>query len=227
MRPLTKFILALFLATSTENIVKFACEKKKGKEIEVEKKIVLSQDSLSLWDSWIKKTIEISDSWNCPAIIVSKLDRKLNLYINGKYDTSFPITLFNYTEPKVRMGDCKTPEGLFYVTYMGKHPIFEYVIQISYPDTIAGKIGLEKGIITEEEFKKIKKAIEAGKKPPMNTGLGGDICIHGTNATIGCIAIGNNIGYVYNKIKKYFYSFYNKKVLVTIVRGTKKEYPFP
>ncbi|MEM2089917.1 MAG: L,D-transpeptidase [Candidatus Pacearchaeota archaeon] len=220
MKSLINSLINLFLA-SILITNPWKCDSKKTVQkfkFDSQKKIELSYDSLNLWKRWIQETIRKSESLKCPAIIVSKLDRRLELYLDGKRDTSFNIFLFDYFHPKTRQGDGCTPEGMFYVTTKAKHPYFEYVLQISYPDTSAAKIGLEKGIITKKEYKKIEEAIMKRKKPPMNTALGGDICIHGTKATIGCIAIDKNIKYLYDKVKNY------KNIFVTIVRGTKQSY---
>jgi len=60
------------------------------------------------------------------------------------------------------------------------------------------KRGLKKKIITLEEYKKIKRAIDMGQLPPQSTPLGGKIGIHGGHApnktdtwTDGCIALFN------------------------------------
>jgi len=217
LKSLFNFILAFALATHSGAFSRLQSGHETKEKFYNKKEIVLSEDSIKIWNKWINETISKSDSLGCPAIIVSKLDKRLSLYINGKYDTSFEISLFNYTRPKTKMGDGLTPEGMFYVTKMAPHKFFGYIIQISYPDTIAAKIGLENKLITKKEYTEIEKAIREKRTPPMHTKLGGDICIHGTKASIGCIAIDSGIYYLYEKVK-------NKKVLVTIVRGTKPKY---
>jgi len=76
-----------------------------------------------------------------------------------------------------------------------KNPRSRYHLSLglSYPDAEDAARGLAAGIITQEQHKSIVRAIRAGKRPPWNTALGGEIFIHGSGArsdwTLGCIAL--------------------------------------
>jgi L,D-peptidoglycan transpeptidase YkuD (ErfK/YbiS/YcfS/YnhG family) len=64
---------------------------------------------------------------------------------------------------------------------------------VSYPNSDDAKRGLSSGIISKKEYSAIVSANTAKKAPPQNTGLGGDICIHGRGTasdwTWGCVAL--------------------------------------
>jgi hypothetical protein len=55
--------------------------------------------------------------------------------------------------------------------------------------------GLREGLITKAEAESIISAVRAGRCPPWNTALGGEIFIHGGGAssdwTFGCAALEN------------------------------------
>jgi len=71
--------------------------------------------------------------------------------------------------PKLREGDMQIPEGIYRVEYMNPNSSFHLSFKVSYPN----------------EFDKAMAAKEG------RTNLGGDIMIHGSNATVGCVPIGN------------------------------------
>lgn len=88
-----------------------------------------------------------------------------------------------------------TPEGLFYITGKNENSEYYKAFLISYPNMAHADRGLRDGIITRAQYQSIKTANEQFKTPPMNTGLGGLIEVHGNgtsrnmNWTRGCIAL--------------------------------------
>jgi murein L,D-transpeptidase YafK len=122
------------------------------------------------------KTAVIADS-----IVVEKGRRTLTLFAAG-----FPIRTYQIalgTEPtgdKVRIGDGRTPEGLFHIDYKNPQSKYHMALHISYPDAAHSE-----------------RASHLGVSP------GGDIMIHGLppayakigaahaqyNWTEGCIAV--------------------------------------
>lgn len=67
--------------------------------------------------------------------------------------------------PKRRQGDHQVPEGIYYIDYFNPESTFKISLRLNYPNAAD----------------KIRNAKEAD--------LGGAICIHGTDASIGCLAI--------------------------------------
>ena len=117
------------------------------------------------------------------SITVRKGERKMYVYDNGRFIKCYPIALgANPRGRKVCRGDCRTPEGLYYID--DKNPESDYYknLGISYPN---------------ERDK--ARARRLGKSP------GGDIKIHGLpngkgyigsehrlyDWTEGCIAVTN------------------------------------
>ena len=72
--------------------------------------------------------------------------------------------------PKLHEGDGQIPEGIYGVEYLNPNSMFHLSLKVSYPN----------------EFDKARAA-EDGR-----CDLGGDIMIHGGNATVGCIPIGDD-----------------------------------
>jgi len=114
-------------------------------------------------------------------ILVEKGARRLTLYSGDTALRTYDISLGTKPSgPKVRKGDRRTPEGVYYID--GRNPWSRYhrSLHISYPDK-----------------DDIEKARKLGKHP------GGNIMIHGTGKkyarvhkdydwTTGCIAVTDN-----------------------------------
>lgn len=100
---------------------------------------------------------------------------------------------------KVRRGDNKTPEGEFYVCRKVPNSRFYRAFLISYPDIGDADQGLKNGIISAGQHAAIVRAIKSKGVPPQDTGLGGDLEIHGSgtgglyNWTLGCVAVRDSV----------------------------------
>lgn len=94
---------------------------------------------------------------------------------------------------KEREGDGRTPEGAFYVCTRGATSRYTCALGISYPSEEDADRGLTTGLISKREHRTIAQAIHRMQRPPWNTGLGGEIMIHGGGLdgdwTAGCIAL--------------------------------------
>ena len=75
---------------------------------------------------------------------------------------------FSPVGPKQREGDGRTPEGNYKIDFHKSDSAFHRALHISYPD--AADTG---------------RAAEAGVAP------GGDIMIHGSSVSVGCLAMGD------------------------------------
>lgn len=120
----------------------------------------------------------------------------LELYGDEKLIGRFKIGLGRDPwSDKEKEGDNRTPEGTYYVCSRTGETKYTYFIGLSYPNIKDAEKGLQKGIINQATYNRIKKAIDEEKQPPWNTPLGGAIGIHGggnkSNWTTGCIAMSN------------------------------------
>lgn len=125
---------------------------------------------------------------------VYKEDRMLEVYFDSKLSGRFKIALGKKPfGDKEKEGDKKTPEGNYYVCTKNPNSNFTLSLGISYPNIEDAKRGLEKGVINNQTYKRIERAINNRRRPPWDTALGGEICIHGggseTDWTLGCIAL--------------------------------------
>ncbi len=107
---------------------------------------------------------------------------------------------------KQRLGDNKTPVGIYKITDFKADSKFHYFMQIDYPNLLDAWYGYKNNVINAREFKNIAFAFKDKRRPPQNTALGGYIGIHGLgestkerlkihqafNWTEGCIAMTNN-----------------------------------
>lgn len=128
------------------------------------------------------------------SIKIYKKDRVLELYGDGERLGKFKIALGGVPEgDKEREGDSKTPEGRYYICTRNDRSKYTLFLGLSYPNIEDAKRGLENGLIGQQTFEKIKKAIEKKKQPPWNTPLGGAVGIHGKGNsydwTLGCIGL--------------------------------------
>lgn len=75
------------------------------------------------------------------------------------------------TGPKLREGDRQVPEGLYKIESLNPNSAYHLSLRVNYPN----------------EFDRDK-----GRQDGRNN-LGGDIMIHGSNVSIGCLAMGNEV----------------------------------
>ncbi len=98
------------------------------------------------------------------------------------------------------MGDHRTPLGEFRVAAVRTPSQFHRFYVFSYPDLTRARLALQKGDITQSVYRNIAAAHRAGRLPPQNTSLGGNLGIHGLggadrhvhslfNWTQGCVAL--------------------------------------
>jgi murein L,D-transpeptidase YafK len=129
-----------------------------------------------------------------PRIEVSKGKRELRLYDGTRLLRTYHVGLgFSPVEDKVREGDGRTPEGEYYVCVKNANSKFYLSLGISYPNIEDANRGLRDDLITKRQHDQIADAITAGKRPPWDTKLGGEIFIHGNGSssdwTWGCVAV--------------------------------------
>jgi murein L,D-transpeptidase YafK len=145
-------------------------------------------------------------------IVVAKQARTLTLLREDRVERNYPITLGrNSAADKSVEGDHATPLGEFYIC--AKNPRSKYFLSlcISYPNAEDAQRGLAAGLIAAEEYAQILEAIHAGRMPPQQTRLGGEIYIHGRGMgkrgtgevdwTRGCIAMDDaDMQHLYDRV---------------------------
>lgn len=130
-------------------------------------------------------------------IVITKSERKLDLFENDTFVKSFNVALGSCPlGDKTAEGDGKTPEGEYNIFVKNDKSKFFLSLGLSYPSIKDARRGIENGTITEEEFKEIEQAFTAKGNLPQKTALGGEIYIHGGGIdgdwTEGCIALDNS-----------------------------------
>ncbi len=133
------------------------------------------------------------------AIRIWKERRDLELLNDGEVIATYSIGLGGWPwDTKIAQGDSRTPEGNYYVCVRNANSRFYLSLGLSYPNKEDAARGYENGVITRRQKNAIDAAIDAGEQPPWNTGLGGEIMIHGCSEdgigaefdwTAGCIAV--------------------------------------
>ncbi len=105
-------------------------------------------------------------------IVVLKKERKVELHAPGWGDPlSFDMTAFSgKLGPKLAEGDGQIPEGIYGIEYLNPNSHYHLSLKVSYPN----------------DFDRARAAKEGRKN------LGGDIMIHGSCVTIGCVPVGDD-----------------------------------
>lgn len=134
------------------------------------------------WQRWAAETIAESKKTGQPALIVSKLERKLTLYKRGAEVASYPIGLGRYgLSDKLYAGDEATPEGKYKIVKKLAQSRYYRALLINYPN--------------EEDKKQFAQARKKGLVP-KGIGIGGLIEIHGggqDSITNGCVSVENEV----------------------------------
>lgn len=142
------------------------------------------ESRIAHWKTMTKQTIDWSRVHQSTAIVVSKADRELTLYKNGRKVLSYPVRLgFNGMLEKQFQGDGATPEGRYRVTDkrgQGQTQFYR-ALTLDYPNA--------------EDRRRFELAKKSGRIGPTK-GIGGQIEIHGAGnellaQTLGCIMLDN------------------------------------
>lgn len=127
-------------------------------------------------------------------IKIYKENRELQVWDNNDLIETYKIGLgFSPKGNKIREGDGRTPEGVYYICTKNPKSKFTLFLGLSYPNEKDAQRGLKEGWIDESTYLGIKEAITNKKRPNWETLLGGQIGIHGKGSqfdwTAGCIAL--------------------------------------
>lgn len=138
-----------------------------------------------------------------PNILVDKSDERLYVVRNGEFliiDENvvyWDISLGTVPEGhKQKEGDKRTPEGLYRYTDYNSSSNYHGSLLIHYPSPIDAKSAVEDGRITVPIQKEIQRAHDNQLPPPMLTGMGGYILVHGTHKK-GNNLFPSNVRYLY------------------------------
>ena len=157
-------------------------------------------------DGLFEDTVAFSGRLPGTYIEVLKSEQVLRLRHGENVFREFPIAFGRGDRgPKERLGDKKTPEGIYRIVGMNESDRFHLFLRLNYPNVKDAFYGLKNKIISQQQFDAIISALKRGRLPPQNTPLGGAIGIHGVGAengktlkihanmnwTEGCIAVTN------------------------------------
>jgi lipoprotein-anchoring transpeptidase ErfK/SrfK len=143
-----------------------------------------NERKVQVWRQMAHRTVEWSRVNRASAIVVSKADRRLMLYRNGRQVMSYPVRLgYNGILEKRYQGDGATPEGHYRVIRKrdrGQTQFYRALL-LDYPNG--------------EDRRRFHKAQRRGMIP-HEAFIGGQIEIHGSDdevlsKTLGCIMLDN------------------------------------
>jgi murein L,D-transpeptidase YafK len=129
-------------------------------------------------------------------VVVRKSARNLAFCNNGALIANYHAALGSAPlDDKAREGDGRTPQGTYYVAAKLDPSQFHKALLLSYPSTADADQGLVDDIIDQSTRDSIAAANTSCGVPDQNTGMGGEIEIHGNNNstlgdwTVGCVAV--------------------------------------
>jgi L,D-peptidoglycan transpeptidase YkuD (ErfK/YbiS/YcfS/YnhG family) len=132
------------------------------------------------WRRWVDEVAAESREKGTPAIVVSKIDRRLTIYKHGKSSKTYEIGIGrNGLSDKLLAGDGATPEGSYRVIKKLSRSRYRKALLLNYPNDE-----------DRREFLRLKKM----GLIPKRAGIGGLIEIHGggkEGMTYGCVSLEN------------------------------------
>jgi L,D-peptidoglycan transpeptidase YkuD (ErfK/YbiS/YcfS/YnhG family) len=189
---LTRASLALVEADALVKEAKFdgaaaALDKASALATEAERAIIahisryLDPVQVSNWKRAAEETIADSKKHGVTALIVSKLERRLAVYKNGRLHRTYDVGLgFNGLADKRFAGDNATPEGRYRIVRKIPSSLYYKALLIDYPN---------------DEDRRWFAQEKARGAIPMSAGIGGNVEIHGggqDSLTRGCISLDND-----------------------------------
>jgi murein L,D-transpeptidase YafK len=108
-------------------------------------------------------------------LVALKAERVLQVYAAGpangyRFVRSYPILAASgRAGPKLRQGDRQVPEGIYAIESLNPNSRFHLALRVGYPNAFDRDQAQREG----------------------RTSLGGDIMIHGSSVSVGCLAMGD------------------------------------
>lgn len=112
-------------------------------------------------------------------IVISKANRVLTLYQDGRAVKQYRVCIGNPDGPKTVTGDKKTPEGEYVICMKNTTSKYHLFLGLSYPNPKDISAAYESGVIDKKKYREIMKRIKDQDPAPWNTELGGWVGIHG------------------------------------------------
>lgn len=106
-----------------------------------------------------------------------KREKRLEVYASDatgkmKFIRAYPVLgASGKAGPKLREGDLQVPEGFYKIEALNPNSAFHLALRVNYPNAFD-----------------LRQAEREGRTEP-----GSDIMIHGSNASIGCLAMGDQV----------------------------------
>jgi hypothetical protein len=145
-----------------------------------------------------------------PRIVIEKSKGRLTVFDGTTLVKQYAVIVGGREGDKRVEGDCRTPEGEFYVCVKNPKSKFTLSLGLNYPRASDARRGQADGLITARQCQQIVEANARNRQPLWNTTLGGEIMIHGKRrdaqgqvraGTLGCIAMDDaNIRELYPRI---------------------------
>ncbi len=133
------------------------------------------------WATAAQETIADSKKRGITALIVSKLERRLAVYRNGRLCQTYDVGLgFNGLADKRYAGDNATPEGRYTIIRKIPSSLYYKALLIDYPN---------------DDDRRWFAREKARGSIPRAVGIGGDVEIHGggqDSLTRGCVSLDND-----------------------------------
>jgi murein L,D-transpeptidase YafK len=129
-------------------------------------------------------------------IIIDRRNFSLSIYEDTVLIKSYRISLGRHISvPKSRRNDGATPVGEYKICSIDTAHKYYKFLKLNYPNLQDAMDALRKGVITQSQFDQIKFEFYYEDCPKLESGLGGNIGIHG----IGRLNyIFKNLPFVYN-----------------------------
>ena len=134
-----------------------------------------------------------------PEINIYKARRLLHFSRDGHEIFTCRIGLGPYPAGSKRTeGDGRTPEGTYRICTRNDRSKYTLFLGLSYPGSADAQAAFARDDISAAQLAAILDAHAAGRRPPWDTPLGGQIGIHGggitqgdglADSTVGCIAL--------------------------------------
>ena len=154
---------------------------------------------------WLLLTSLVSGGQDTIRIVIDTKALTLKVMQGDQETLSFSdIAIGRYgTNTDRRRGDNTTPLGQFSIAWIAEDTSFHRFFGFNYPSKEYAERAFRQGQLDQKIWDKIRRAFAAGRLPPQDTVLGGNLGIHGIgkgdikvyqqyNWTNGCVALTND-----------------------------------